>query len=48
LDRFIVIGGFAFALGGKYLTILARIAQENGLNYPVNWNEMIQFGLNDD
>lgn len=48
LDRFIIIGGFAFALGEKYLTILARVAQENCWNYPVNWNKMLQFGLNDD
>lgn len=48
LDRFIIIGGFAFALGEKYLSSLARTAQESCWNNHLNWDDMLQFGADDD
>jgi glucokinase len=48
LERFVIIGGFAFALGENYLAMLARITQESSWNYPMDWDEMLEFGFNDD
>jgi glucokinase len=48
LERFIILGGFAFALGESYLAKLARLTQESCWNYPMKWDEMLEFGSNDD
>jgi glucokinase len=48
LDRFIIIGGFAFALGESYRLCLAKQAAALCWDDQAEWQKMIQFGLEDD
>lgn len=48
LERFIVIGGFALALGEKFRKALARKAEKLCWDGTVDWNGIIEFGLEDD
>lgn len=48
LERFIIIGGFALALGESYRLDLARQAATLCWNRQSDWNSMIQFGCEDD
>jgi glucokinase len=48
LERFIIIGGFALALGEPYRLDLVRQAAALCWNRQADWNGMIQFGFEDD
>jgi glucokinase len=48
LDRFILIGGFTFALGENYRLEIARQAAELCWDNQADWCEMIRFGDQDD
>jgi 2-epi-5-epi-valiolone synthase len=48
LERFVVIGGFALALGEEYRLQLVRHAEEAFWNVGQCWEEMIELGADDD
>lgn len=48
LERFIIIGGFAFALGEPYRLSLVRFASQLYWLPQTDWHEMIKFGYKDD
>jgi C7-cyclitol 7-kinase len=48
VERFIVVGGFAFALGEPYRASLARAAEAACWQVGQEWDEMISFGIADD
>ncbi|MDH3998925.1 MAG: ROK family protein [Desulfuromonadales bacterium] len=48
LERFILIGGFAFALGERYRLALARLARLACWDAAMDWEEMLRFGFEDD
>ncbi len=48
LERFIIIGGFALALGESYRLELARQAADFCWDSQVDWGQMIRFGYEDD
>jgi glucokinase len=48
LERFVIIGGFALALGAPYLNNLARQAEECCWNAASSWATMLEFGQEDD
>ena len=48
IERFIVIGGFAFALGEEYRRRLISAATANCWNLGQEWAAMITFGIDDD
>ena len=48
LDRFIIIGGFALALGEPYRLALVKLIGDYCWESQVRWDEMIQLGIDDD
>lgn len=48
LERFVIIGGFALALGEPYRLALVKLAGELCWLTHTGWDEMIQFGFKDD
>jgi predicted NBD/HSP70 family sugar kinase len=48
IERFVLIGGFAFALGEEYRAELARRAQRAGWRIGRRWESMIELGFDDD
>jgi len=47
-ERFVIIGGFAFALGERYRTLLAAAAAASCWDLGVEWNSIVEFGVEDD
>ncbi|MCD6525553.1 MAG: ROK family protein [Desulfuromonas sp.] len=48
LEHFVIIGGFALALGEPYRLTLVKLAGELCWETQTSWDEMIQFGFKDD
>jgi C7-cyclitol 7-kinase len=48
VERFLLVGGFAFAMGGAYLRMIARAAEASCWRLGQDWDEMIGFGIPDD
>jgi len=48
LDRFIIIGGFALALGEPYRLALVKLVGDYCWESQVRWDEMILLGTDDD
>ena len=48
IERFVIFGGFATALGEQYRRSLVRAAAGDCWDSGQNWNEMIELGLDDD
>jgi C7-cyclitol 7-kinase len=48
IERFVIIGGFALALGEKYRAELVRAAESACWNLGQDWNAMIRLGEPDD
>jgi predicted NBD/HSP70 family sugar kinase len=48
VERFVVVGGFALALGERYRALLASAARESCLDLGQDWDAMIQLGYQDD
>lgn len=48
VERFVVVGGFALALGEPYRRYLAEAAEEGGWTTGARWNSMIELGAPDD
>lgn len=48
LERFIIIGGFALALGENYRRLLAVSARSSCISLGQNWDSMIEMGFLDD
>jgi glucokinase len=48
VERFVIIGGFALALGPAYLECLARAASAAGWDRGADWTEMLELGIDDD
>jgi 3-dehydroquinate synthetase/predicted NBD/HSP70 family sugar kinase len=48
IERFVIIGGFALALGEPYRLELVRAARDSGWDVGQDWNAMIEFGFPDD
>ena len=48
VERFVVIGGFATALGPDFRTALCRFAAESTWNVGQDWSSMIELGEPDD
>jgi glucokinase len=48
IERFIIIGGFAFALGDEYRRRLVSATRANCWDLGQEWNEMVTFGIDDD
>jgi glucokinase len=48
VERFVIVGGFALALGERYRALLVRAARESCLNLGQDWDAMIQLGSQDD
>ena len=44
IERFVMMGGFALALGGRYVTLLAELCQTNCWNLGQDWNQMLELG----
>lgn len=47
IDRFIIIGGFAHALGNEYIELLKGFASNYSWNLSGKWSEMIELGFTD-
>jgi glucokinase len=48
IERFIIIGGFAFAMGEEYRRRLVSAARLNCWDLAQEWDEMVTFGIDDD
>jgi C7-cyclitol 7-kinase len=48
VERFVVIGGFALALGERYRRELVDAMAESAWNLDTDWNAMLELGINDD
>jgi glucokinase len=48
VERFVVIGGFALALGERYRQELVDAMGGSAWNLDTNWNAMLELGINDD
>jgi glucokinase len=48
IERFVIIGGFAFALGDEYRRRLVSATRANCWNLGQEWDEMVTFGIDDD
>jgi glucokinase len=48
IERFILIGGFAFGLGEQYRRRVAEAAATSGWDLGQRWSSMISFGIDDD
>ena len=47
-ERFVIIGGFAFALGERYRSQLAAAAAASCWDLGVRWDSIVEFGVDDD
>ena len=47
-ERFVLVGGFAFAMGEPYRQMLAGAAQASCWRIGQDWDRMIEFGVPDD
>ncbi len=48
VERFVVIGGFALALGERYRQALVAAMAESAWDLGTDWNAMVELGVNDD
>jgi glucokinase len=48
VERFVLVGGFAFALGEPYRSMLADAADASSWELGFGWDEAVTFGLQDD
>lgn len=48
VEHFVLVGGFAFAMGEQYRRMLAQLAEPAGWMVGQDWDEMIRFGIPDD
>ena len=48
IERFIIVGGFALALGEEYRRRLASAASTSCWNLEQEWDPMVMFGIDDD
>lgn len=48
IERFVLFGGFALALGERYRRMVAKAAAERCWRTPGDWNARIELGVNDD
>jgi glucokinase len=48
VERFVIVGGFALALGERYRALLVSAARESCLDLGQDWDTMIQLGYHDD
>jgi glucokinase len=48
VERFVIVGGFALALGERYRALLVSAARESCLDLGQDWDSMIQLGYHDD
>jgi len=48
VERFVVIGGFALALGERYRQELVDAMAASAWNLDTDWNAMLELGINDD
>ena len=48
VERFVIIGGFALALGERYRQELVHAVAESAWNLGTDWNAMVDLGVDDD
>jgi glucokinase len=48
VERFVVIGGFALALGERYRRALVAAMAESAWDLGTDWNAIVELGVNDD
>jgi glucokinase len=48
VERFLLVGGFAFAMGDRYRQMIARAAETSSWRIGQDWDQMIEFGIPDD
>jgi glucokinase len=48
VERFVLTGGFAFALGEPYRRMVADAADTSSWQIGFRWNEAVEFGIPDD
>jgi glucokinase len=48
IERFVLVGGFALALGEPYRQLVAGAADARCWNAPGDWNSRVHLGVNDD
>jgi glucokinase len=48
VERFVLVGGFARALGPRYRLLVARAAAERSWDLGQDWEAMVTFGYDDD
>ena len=48
VERFVVIGGFAFSLGEEYRRVLVEMSRESCWDLGQDWDQMIELGFPDD
>jgi glucokinase len=48
VERFVIVGGFALALGERYRALLVSAGRESCLDLGQDWDTMIQLGYHDD
>jgi hypothetical protein len=48
IERFVLVGGFALALGDTYRQLVARAADARCWDAPGGWDSRVELGVNDD
>ena len=48
IERFVLVGGFALALGDPYRQLIAAAADDRCWDAPGDWNSRVELGVNDD
>jgi len=48
IERFVLVGGFALALGDSYRKLVARAADARCWDAPGGWDSRVELGVNDD
>jgi glucokinase len=48
IERFVLVGGFALALGDAYRHLVARAADARCWDAPGGWDSRVELGVNDD
>ena len=48
IERFVLVGGFALALGNAYRQLVARAADARCWDAPGGWDSRVELGVNDD
>lgn len=48
VERFVIVGGFALALGNEYVNLLADAAAKSAWKVGADWGDMVELGLPDD